>query len=78
MAIHPRLVYLDIGTKGNHPHELFAGFSLQSQHPHRADVITAGDVSPSAFAFDVFSSLAVCGAPAVTLGGMLEYITTRD
>jgi hypothetical protein len=28
-----------------------------------------GDVSSSDFTFDLFSSLTVCGAPAVTAGG---------
>jgi hypothetical protein len=74
MAIHPRLGYLDIGTKGYNPHELLAGFSLQWQH--RADVITAGDISPSAFAFDFFSNLTICCAPVVTARNVRIYHDT--
>jgi hypothetical protein len=49
-------------------------FLLQSQHTRHHDAATAGDVSSSDSTFDLFSSLTVCGAPAVTAGGMLEYI----
>jgi hypothetical protein len=44
-------------------------FLLQSQHTRHHDAATAGDVSSSNFTFDLFSSLTVCGAPAVTAGG---------
>ena len=41
MAIHPRLGFLDIGTKGYHPHEGLPVF-LQSQHSYYTDVMSAG------------------------------------
>jgi hypothetical protein len=44
-------------------------FLLQSQHSRHYDAATAGDVSSSDFTFNLFSSLTVCGAPAVTAGG---------
>ena len=41
--------------------------------------MTAGDVSPLAPAFSFFSSLTVCGAPAVTAGGVLRvYLVVVD
>ena len=43
-----QLGYLDISTKGYHPHEFLAG-SLQSQHPHCADATTAGGMSVRRF-----------------------------
>jgi hypothetical protein len=56
-------------TRGYHLHVVLAGF--YSSHSIR--VITTlqlrGDVSSSDFTFDLFSSLTVCGAPAVTAGG---------
>jgi hypothetical protein len=44
-------------------------FLLQLQHSRHHDAAIAGDVSPSDSTFDLFSSLTVCGAPAVTAGG---------
>jgi hypothetical protein len=44
-------------------------FLLESQHTRRHDAATTGDVSSSDSTFDLFSSLTICGAPAVTVGG---------
>jgi hypothetical protein len=44
-------------------------FLLQSQHSRHHDVATTGGVSSSNSTFDLFSSLTVCGAPAVTTRG---------
>jgi hypothetical protein len=44
-------------------------FLLQSQHTRHHDAATTGDVSSSYSTFDLFSSLTICGAPAVTVGG---------
>ena len=66
MAIHPRLGFLDIGTKGYHPHEGLPVF-LQSQHSYCTDVMSAGDVSPLVPIFGFFSSLTVYSVPAVTM-----------
>jgi hypothetical protein len=56
-------------SKGYHLHVVLADFLLQSQHSRYHDAATAGDVSSSDSTFDLFSSLTVCGAPAVTVGG---------
>jgi hypothetical protein len=54
---------------GYHLHVVLAGFYSS----HNIRTITTlqlrGDVSSSDFTFDLFSSLTVCGAPAVTAGG---------
>jgi hypothetical protein len=61
-------------TRGYHLHVVLAGFySIYSIHAITT-LQLRGDVSSSDFTFDLFSSLTVCGAPAVTTGGMLEYI----
>jgi hypothetical protein len=61
-------------SKGYHLHVVLAGF--YSSHSIR--VITTlqlqGDVSSSDSTFDLFSSLTVCGAPAVTAGGVRLYL----
>jgi hypothetical protein len=44
-------------------------FLFRSQHTRHHDAATAWDVSSSDSTFDLFSSLTVCGAPAVTAGG---------
>jgi hypothetical protein len=56
-------------TRGYHLHVVLAGF--YSSHNIRAitTLQLRGDVSSSDFTFDLFSSLTVCGAPAVTAGG---------
>jgi hypothetical protein len=56
-------------SKGYHLHVVLTGFLLQSQHSRHSDATTAGDVSSSDSSFDLYSSLTVCGAPAVTAGG---------
>jgi hypothetical protein len=60
--------------RGYHLHVVLTGF--YSSHSIRAIMTLQlrGDVSSSDFIFDLFSSLTVCVAPAVTAGGMLEYI----
>jgi hypothetical protein len=56
-------------SKGYHLHVVLAGFF--SSHSIRAIMTLQlrGDVSSSDSTFDLFSSLTVCGAPAVTVGG---------
>jgi len=67
MAIHPLSWLLDISTKGLSPTWVTRQFPIQSQHLHRTNIVlSAGYVSPSASAFSFFSSLTICGAPAVT------------
>jgi hypothetical protein len=61
--------------RGYHLHVVLAGF--YSSHSIR--VITTlqlqgGGVSSSNFTFDLFSSLTVCGAPAVTAGDVRIYL----
>jgi hypothetical protein len=60
-------------SKGYHLHVVLTGFC--SSHNIRAITMLQlwRDVSSSDFTFDLFSSLTVCGALAVT-AGMLEYI----
>jgi hypothetical protein len=54
-------------TRGYHLHVVLVGF--YSSHSIRAitTLQLRGDVSSSDFTFDLFSSLTVCGAPAVTV-----------
>jgi hypothetical protein len=56
-------------TRGYHLHVVLAGF--YSSHSIRVIMTLQlrGDVSSSDFTFDLFYSLTVCGAPAVTAGG---------
>ena len=63
-----QLGYLDIGTKGYHPHELLAGFLSSRSIRTAPTLLLRGDVSPLATAFGFFSSHTVCSAPAVTAG----------
>jgi hypothetical protein len=64
---------IDISTKGYHPHVLQADF-LSSRSICTATTfqlrgaVGGGVVSPSAFAFGLFSNLTVCGTPAMTAG----------
>jgi hypothetical protein len=55
-------------TRGYHLHVVLTGF--YSSHSIRAitTLQLRGDVSSSDFTFNLFSSLTVCGAPAVTAG----------
>jgi hypothetical protein len=61
-------------TRGYHLHVVLAGF--YSSHSIRAitTLQLRGDVSSSDFTFDLFSSLTVCGAPAVTAGDVRVYL----
>jgi hypothetical protein len=61
-------------SKGYHLHVVLADFC--SSHSIHAinDAATAGDVSLSDCTFDLFSSLTVCGAPAVTAGNVRVYL----
>jgi hypothetical protein len=64
-------VHLDLGYLGIKGLSSAYGthrFLLQSQHTRHHDVATAGDVTSSDSTFNLFSSLTVCGAPAVTAG----------
>jgi hypothetical protein len=56
-------------SKGYHLHVVLAGF--YSSHSIRTitTLQLRGDVSSSDSTFDLFSSLTVCGAPAVTVRG---------
>ena len=56
-------------TRGYHLHVVLAGF--YSSHSIRAitTLQLRRDVSSSDFTFDLFSSLTICGAPAVTVRG---------
>jgi hypothetical protein len=56
-------------TRGYHLHVVLTGF--YSSHSIRAitTLQLRGDVSSSDFTFDLFSSLTVCGAPTMTVGG---------
>jgi hypothetical protein len=60
---------LTSAIRGYHLHVVLTGF--YSSHSIRAitTLQLRGDVSSSDFTFDLFSSLTVCGAPAVTAGG---------
>jgi hypothetical protein len=60
-------------SKGYHLHVVFADF--YSSHSIRAitTLQLRGDVSSSDSTFDLFSSLIVCGAPAVTVGDVRVY-----
>jgi hypothetical protein len=49
-------------------------FLLQTQHMCHHGAATAGDVSSSDFTFDLFFSLTVCGAPAVTAEDIRVYL----
>jgi hypothetical protein len=49
-------------------------FLLQSQHSRHHDAATVGDIGSSNSTFDLFSSLNVCGAPAVTVGDVRVYL----
>jgi hypothetical protein len=49
-------------------------FLLQSQHSRHHDATTVGDVSSSDSTFDLFFSLTICGAPAVTVGDVRVYL----
>jgi hypothetical protein len=61
-------------SKGYHLHVVFIDFC--SSHSIRAitTLQLRGDVSSSDFTFNLFSSLTVCGAPAVTAGGIRVYL----
>jgi hypothetical protein len=61
-------------TRGYHLHVVLAGF--YSSHSIRAitTLQLRGDVSLSDFTFDLFYSLTVCGAPAVTAGDVRVYL----
>jgi hypothetical protein len=61
-------------TRGYYLHVVLAGF--YSSHSIRAITMLQlrGDVSSSDFTFDLFSSLTVCGAPAVTAGDVRVYL----
>jgi hypothetical protein len=61
-------------TRGYHLHVVLTDF--YSSHSIRAITMLQlrGDVSLSDFTFDLFSSLTVCGAPAVTAGDVRVYL----
>jgi hypothetical protein len=61
-------------SKGYHLHVVLAGF--YSSHSIRAITMLQlwGDVSSSDSTFNLFSSVTVCGAPAVTAGGVRVYL----
>jgi hypothetical protein len=56
-AIHPRLGFIDIGTKGYHPHEFLSGFLFSRSVCTTPTFQLRGDVSLSALAYGFFSSL---------------------
>jgi hypothetical protein len=69
--------HLDLGYLGIKGLSAACGtrrFLLQSQHSRHHDAATAGDVSSSDSTFDLFSSLTVCGASAVTVGDVRVYL----
>ena len=68
-----QLGYLDIGTKGYHPHEFLAG-SLQSQHPHCADATTAGGCQSVGSYLRLLLQSHRLQCSRCDCGGMLEYI----
>jgi hypothetical protein len=56
-------------SKGYHLHVVLTGF-YSSHSIHAITTLQLrGDVSSLDYTFDLFSSLTVCGAPAVTVGG---------
>jgi hypothetical protein len=61
-------------TRGYHLYVVLVGF--YSTHSIRAitTLQLQGDVSSLDFTFDLFSSLIVCGAPAVTAGDVRVYL----
>jgi hypothetical protein len=61
-------------SKGYHLHVVLVGF--YSSHSIRAitTLQLRGDVSSSDSIFDLFSSLTICGVPAVTTGGCRVYL----
>jgi hypothetical protein len=56
-------------TRGYHLHVVLGGFYSSYNIRAITTLQLRGDVSSSDFTFDLFSSLTVCGAPAVTAGG---------
>jgi hypothetical protein len=77
--LRPRLFTLqfgciDIGTKGYHPHELLAGF-LSSRSVRTAPTFQLrGDVSPSAYYFQLLLQSHCVRCSRRDCEGMLEYI----
>jgi hypothetical protein len=57
-----------LAQKGYHPHEFLTGFVSNRSVCTTPTFQLWGDVSLSALAYGFFSSLTVCGAPAVTAG----------
>jgi hypothetical protein len=58
-----------LASKGYHLHVVLSGFCSSHSICAIATLQLRGDVSSSDFTFDLFSSLTVYGAPAVTVGG---------
>jgi hypothetical protein len=66
--------HLNLGIKGLSSVCGTHRFLLQSQHTCHHDATTMGGVSSLDSTFDLFSSLTVCGAPAVTAGDVRVYL----
>jgi hypothetical protein len=62
-AIHPHLGFIDINTKGYHPHEFLTGFLSSRSVCTTPTFQLRGDVSPSALAYGFFSSLPSVALP---------------
>jgi hypothetical protein len=63
-----------LASKGYHLHVVLAGFCSSHSICAITTLQLRGDVSSSDSTFDLFSSLTVCGAPAVTAGDVRVYL----